>query len=233
MKFKGTIWLTAAFIGLVLYHFLIDVPTEKRQKEERARSEKVLLFEAGDVKSLTLSGKNGPVTLERVDASVWKMTEPVEALGDSTTVSDFLSLLKQLNFIRIVEETPADISVFGLDTPSLQISISLKNGKEIGIRIGDDHPMGGKIYLTRDGENKVLTAGVARNQLDLSVYELRDKAILTFDTSQVIKLERTRNGKILTFEKQEDTWNLSVSSQQGANRGGKNEISQSLSVKSR
>ena len=209
MKFKGTIWLTAAFIGLVLYHFLIDVPTEKRQKEEKARSEKVLLFEAEDVESLTLSGKNSPVTLERIDASAWKMTEPVEALGDSTTVSDFLSLLKQLNFVRIVEETPADISVFGLDTPSLQISLSLKNGKERGIRIGDDHPMGGKIYLTRDGENKVLTAGVARNQLDLSVYELRDKAILTFDTSQVIKLERTGNSKTLTFEKKEDTWNLS------------------------
>ncbi len=130
MKFKGTIWLTAAFIGLVLYHFLIDVPTEKRQKKEKARSEKVLLFEAEDVESLTLSGKNGPVTLERVDANKWKMTEPVEALGDSTTVSDFLSLLKQLNFIRVVEETPADISVFGLDTPSLQISLSLKNGKK-------------------------------------------------------------------------------------------------------
>ena len=57
MKFKGTIWLTAAFIGLVLYHFLIDVPTEKRQKKEKARSEKVLLFEAEDVESLTLSGK--------------------------------------------------------------------------------------------------------------------------------------------------------------------------------
>ena len=209
MKFKGTIWLTAAFIGLVLYHFLIDVPTEKRQKEEKARSEKVLLFEAKDVESLTLSGKNGPVALERVDTSAWKMTEPVEALGDSATVSDFLSLLKQLNFIRMVEETPADVSVFGLDTPSLQISLSLKNGEEKGIRVGDDHPMGGKIYLTRAGEDKVLTAGVARNQLDLSVYELRDKAILTFDTSQVIKLERAHNDKTLTFEKKEDTWNLS------------------------
>jgi hypothetical protein len=209
MKFKGTIWLTAAFIGLVLYHFLIDVPTEKRQKEEKARSEKVLLFEAEDVESLTLSGKNGPVTLERVDASAWNMTEPVEALGDSATVSDFLSLLKQLNFIRIVEETPEDISVFGLDTPSLQISLSLKNGKERGIRIGDDHPMGGKIYLTRAGEDKVLTASVARNQLDLSVYELRDKSVLTFDTSQVIKLERVRNDKALTFEKKENTWSLS------------------------
>ena len=209
MKFKGTIWLTAAFIGLVLYHFLIDIPTEKRQKEEKARSEKVLLFEAEDVESLTLSGKSGPVTLERVGANKWKMTEPVVDLGDSATVSDFLSLLKQLNFIRVVEETPADISVFGLDTPSLQISLSLKNGKERGIRIGDDHPMGGKIYLTRAGEDKVLTASIARNQLDLSVYELRDKAILTFDTSQVIKLERVRNDKTLVFEKKEDTWNLS------------------------
>ena len=209
MKFKGTIWLTAAFIGLVLYHFLVDVPTEKRQKEEKARSEKVLLFEAEDVTSLTLSGKNGPIILKQVGANEWKMTEPVEASGDSTTVSNFLSLLKQLNFARVVEETPADISVFGLDTPSLQISLSLKNGKEKGIRIGDDHPMGGKIYLTRAGEEKVLTASIARNQLDLSVYELRDKAILTFDTSQVIKLECVRNGKTLIFEKQEDTWNLS------------------------
>ncbi|MDP7109266.1 MAG: DUF4340 domain-containing protein, partial [Nitrospinaceae bacterium] len=93
---------------------------------------------------------------------------------------------------------------------------------EIGIRIGDDHPMGGKIYLTRAGEDKVLTAGVAQKQLDLPVYELRDKAILTFDTSQVIKLERTRNGKTLTFEKKEDIWNLSEGVSTA--RGDANEI---------
>lgn len=209
MKFKGTLGLAAAFIVLVLYYFLIDVPTEKRNKEEQARAEKVLLFEADDVESFSIVSENASISLQRTGSETWKMTEPVEAPGDSATASTYLSFLKQLRFIRVVEEVSNDLAVFGLESPSLQISLSLKNGKKQGLRVGDDHPMGNKIYLARTGENRVLTARVARSRLSRSVYELRDKSILDFNSAQVTRLECIRDGKTLVMEKQEDIWNLS------------------------
>ena len=46
MKFKGTVLLTVAFIGIVLYYFLVDVPTTEQKKKEKIRSEKVLPFDS-------------------------------------------------------------------------------------------------------------------------------------------------------------------------------------------
>jgi hypothetical protein len=53
MKFKGTAALAVVFIGIVLYYFLIDLPSEKREKEEKNRLEKVILFDSENVKAIT------------------------------------------------------------------------------------------------------------------------------------------------------------------------------------
>ena len=55
MKFKGTVALTAAFIVIVLYYFLIDVPTEERKIEEKTRSAKVLLFDSDNVEAFSIA----------------------------------------------------------------------------------------------------------------------------------------------------------------------------------
>ena len=67
-------------------------------------------------------------------------------------VSDFLSFFKNLNFTRVVEESPKDLTPFGLNTPDLQIILSMDNGETKGVRVGDDHPMGNKVYLARLNE---------------------------------------------------------------------------------
>ena len=53
MRFKGTAALAAVFIGIVFYYFLIDLPSEKREKEEKNRLEKVILFDSENVKAIT------------------------------------------------------------------------------------------------------------------------------------------------------------------------------------
>ena len=226
MKFKGTITLTIAFIGIVLYYFLIDVPTAERKREDKIRSEKVLLFEPGDVDTFSIIKNKISITLKRSSTSEWQMTAPVNAKGDTAAASTYLSFLNNLSFTRVVDDSPKDLSIFGLNTPTLKISFSMKNGGTQGIRVGDDHPMGSKIYLARSDENTVLSATVARNNLDRSVYDLRDKTILSFETSKVTKLECTRDEKTLVLEKVEASWKLSE--EKNSAKGSENEISNFL-----
>ena len=61
------------------------------------------------------------------------MTEPVQAKGDSPAVSGFLSFLNNLNFTRVVEESPKNLSTFGLDAPNLKVILSMNDGKTKGI----------------------------------------------------------------------------------------------------
>lgn len=228
MKFKETIALMAAFIGIVLYYFLIDVPTEKRDKEEKIRSKKVLLFDSGDVEAFSIIKGNNSITLKRSGTNQWQMTSPVDAKGDSATASNFLSSLSILSFTRVVEDSPKDLAIFGLDTPALEITLSLKNGETKKIQVGDNNPMGNKIYLARSGDNKVLTAAITLNSLDRRVYDLRDKTILDFETSQITKLECTRDEKTLTIEKLGDSWKLSE--EETTAKGNENEIANFLNT---
>ena len=208
MRFKGTAALAVVFIGIVLYYFLIDLPSEKREKEEKDRSEKVILFDSEDVKTISIVKGENTVLLKRSGAGAWQMTAPVDAKGDSIAVSDFLSFLNSLNFTRVVEESPKNLSSFGLDSPDLKLILSMNNGETKGIRVGDDHPMGNRVYLARLSGKRVLTADITKNLLDRKVYDLRDKAIHDFKTPQINKIELIRDKKTLTLKKNENSWQL-------------------------
>ena len=159
MRFKGTAVLAAVLIGIVSYYFLIDLPSEKRKQEEKDRAEKVILFDPSkNVKSISFIKGEITIALKRLGIDEWQMTAPVNAKGDAPAVSGFLSFLNNLNFTRVVEESPKDLTPFGLDTPDLKIILSMNNGETKGVRVGDDHPMGNKVYLARLNESRVLAA---------------------------------------------------------------------------
>ena len=209
MRFKGTAALAAVFIGIVFYYFLIDLPSEQRKQEEKDRAEKVILFDSENVKTISFIKGEISIKLKRLGIDEWQMTAPVNANGDAPAVSAFLSFLNNLNFTRVVEESPKDLTPFGLDTPDLKIILSMNNGETKGVRVGDDHPMGNKVYLARLNESRVLAAGVTKNRLDRKVHDLRDKTILDFKTPQITKIEFIRNGKTLSLKKNEESWEVS------------------------
>ncbi len=228
MRFKGTAALAVVFIGIVLYYFLIDLPSEKREKEEKNRLEKVILFDSENVKAITFIKEENTVELKRLGADEWQVTAPVNAKGDSPAISDFLSFLNNLTFTRVVEESPKNLSTFGLDTPNLKVILSMNDGKTKGIRVGENHPMGNKVYLARLNGKRVLTADITRDRLDQKVYDLRDKTILDFKTPQINKIELIRDKKTLTFKKNEHSWQLIE--EETTTKGNESEITNLLNT---
>ena len=228
MRFKGTAALAVVFIGIVLYYFLIDLPSEKREKEEKNRLEKVILFDSENVKTISFIKEESTVELKRLGADEWQVTAPVDAKGDSPAISGFLSFLNNLTFTRVVEESPKNFSTFGLDTPNLKVILSMNDGKTKGIRVGENHPMGNKVYLAQLNGERVLTADITRDRLDQKVYDLRDKTILDFKTPQINKIELIRDKKTLTLKKNEHSWQLIE--EETIAKGNENEITNLLNT---
>jgi hypothetical protein len=228
MRFKGTAALAAVFIGIVFYYFLIDLPSEQRKQEEKDRSEKVILFDPENVKAISFIKGEISIKLKRLGLDEWQMTAPVNANGDVPAVSAFLSFLKNLNFTRVVEESPKDLTPFGLDTPDLKVILSMNDGKTKGIRVGENHPMGNKVYLAQLNGERVLTADITRDRLDQKVYDLRDKTILDFKTPQINKIELIRDKKTLTLKKNEHSWQLIEG--EAIAKGNENEITNLLNT---
>ena len=208
MRFKGTALLAAALVGIISYYFLIDLPSEKRKNKEKDRAEKVILFDPENIKGISFTKGEDTIALKGLGIDEWQMTAPVNAKGDALAVSDFLSFLSNLNFTRVVEESSKDLSPFGLDTPGLKIILSMKNGETKGVRVGDDHPMGNKVYLALLKGSQVLAAGITKNRLDRSAHDLRDKIILDFKIPQIKKIAFVRNDKTLNLIKDKESWEV-------------------------
>ena len=104
----------------------------------------------------------------------------------------------------------------------------VESGEIKGMLVGDDHPMGNKTYLARLNGKRVLTADITKNSLNRKVYDLRDKTILEFKTSQINMIELIHGKEALTFKKNKASWQLAKKEMTA--KGSKSEISNLLNT---
>lgn len=208
LKFKGTIWFLAVFLAIGLYYFFVDVPGEKKKTEEKELSEKILAFETGDVEEFALVSKGQTFVLKRKDTGNWELTQPLQTQADSATADELLNTLHKTRFSRTVEDNPKDLAVYGLQEPSLQINLKLKGKGEKSIRIGDNSPIGASFYLQKGGETKVLLSSVSRKDFEKTLYDLRDKALLAFDSATLASVEVKQGDRSFRLAKENQTWTV-------------------------
>ncbi|MBI5427368.1 MAG: DUF4340 domain-containing protein [Nitrospinae bacterium] len=208
MRFKGTVLMTAAFIGIVLYYFLLEIPGERKRKEEKELSEKVLAFKAEDVDEFSLVRHDQTIVVRRTEKDGWEIVQPVQAKADGAAAESVLERLQSATFSRVVEENPADLAAFGLKQPSLQISLKWKSGGA-SIAVGDGSPIGHSLYVKRGDQDRVLLSPIEKRELDRSLFELRDKTTLSFPVTEVVLAEIQRaGGEVLRFDKKNAVWTV-------------------------
>ena len=147
MKFKGTVLMAAAFLSLVGYYFFIDLPAEQKQKDQEAFDEKVLPLKLKQVTEVSIIQADTTITVKRSTANNWDLTYPISAPGDTAEIESFISGVGSLLKTRVVEKAPEDLSIYGLNTPSLKIYFKTQRSQEETLLVGDESPLGGSLYL--------------------------------------------------------------------------------------
>ena len=205
MKFKGTAGMIAVLLGLAVYYFFVDLPTEKKKAQEKEIAGKVLYFKIADIEEFSLIKNEATITLQQTKNSTWRISKPLKAAGDNPETESFLSEIENLKKFRVVEKNPKDLTQYGLQNPTFKIHLKFKEGKEKTLLLGHDSPMGGKIYLKFKNEPKVLLATTSKTRFDKSVYDLRDKTIFNFSSGAInqIQIKREKHPFNLTQEKGE------------------------------
>ncbi len=207
MKFKGALGMTLALAAIGSYYFLVDIPTEKKKKESKERSEKIVLFDEKNVTNLTLSLVGSKISLQK-NGDYWKVVEPIKAKSDEDEVTNLLNTLKTAKHSRVVDEAPKDLSSFGLKDPKLTLTLGLKEKGNTSILVGDNSPIGSSLYIKLSDKPAVLLSSVSRKDLTKSLYDLRDKTILDFSTGSISKINVERENITIGFEKKENNWTV-------------------------
>lgn len=206
-QLRTLIILVAVLGGLLAYLYFVDAERPVGDFEEKP---KVFDVEADDIQALRIRSRSGETTeLTKTDGN-WRITSPIDAPADSTTVSGITSNLAALSIQRVVEENASDPGRYGLANPTLEVAFKTKDDQDYRVlQLGDRTAAGADMYAKRGGSSEVfLVYNYIESTFDRGTFDLRDKRVLTFDRDKVDRIEVRHGGSTIVLTKQDGEWRI-------------------------
>lgn len=229
MRFKALSLFGLVLSLLILYLLLFEIPSGKKKGEEEIRSKKVLLFKEEDVKGFEIRSDIYDLTVVRDASMGWKITEPIRTDPDPGRINRFIALLENMEVKRVVEESPSDLKIFGLDRPDMYILLMLKDREE-RIMLGDRGPIKNTLYIKKGGDDKIFLADDRlREEIPDKFSTWRRALVLPFDMSGVDEIRLEYRDRSFIINKNNDKWTLKRPIETVADQGEVNDLLSSLS----
>src|ERR1035438_8090686 len=172
-------------------------------------STKLLTIPADQFQEIRIKKLTETQDLKLVDGK-WRIVEPKPLAADQDSVTSMVTSLSALTADRTIDDNPADLSSFGLTTPTLDITITKKDGKTAGVLVGDATPTNSGNYAKLSDSPKVYTiASYVKTGLDKSDNDLRDKRLMTFDSDKITRVVLAAKGTPVEFGKNaQNEWQI-------------------------
>lgn len=155
---KRSTWIVLvvflALVGVLLYLNQKEPPAEETDATPTETVEYLFNESDGLPASIAIEAKSGEqVTVERNEAGVWVLKQPIETEADQGSAEAAATQLKALRVVSRPGVAPADA---GLVEPAYVMTVKLTGGTEKVVRIGDLTPTGSGYYASIDGSEEVL-----------------------------------------------------------------------------
>jgi ribosomal protein L12E/L44/L45/RPP1/RPP2 len=210
MKPKGlliAVVLLAVLGGLIWW-------SNKRQasasKAPATTETKILTIPEDQIQEIKIQHANGDVVDMRRDSGKWRIVQPKELAADPDASSSLVSALTSVTADKTIEDKAADVSPYGLNHPTLDATITKKDGKTSELLIGDDTPNNSGSYAKLPNDPRVFTVfSFVKTSLDKSLNDLRDKRLLAFDSDKLTRVELAAKGQPVEFSKNgQNEWQI-------------------------
>jgi hypothetical protein len=204
MRFRTTIILVLLLLGLGAYVYWVEYPNAQQE----AKKKTLVDFTADDATEVSLVYADREIALKKT-GDEWRLTKPLEALADSTTVKNLVNAIAECEVKKELTEAAADLSQYGLDKPLVTVTVKMKNKALPAIVVGKNTPVGASTYVQRADDKKVvLTNSAFRSGMDKTVKDLRDKTILAFTDDDLQKLQISTPDTTTELVRKEGTWRI-------------------------
>ncbi len=203
MKLRNTIILLILFFGLLGYYLFY----EKKQptREEKEEKQKVI-FELDPLKveEIQLEYSDTLVKLIR-NINLWEIEKPFKCAGDQEQINSLISNSDTLKAERILGPD-SNLAKYGLVNPYLKFSLRLSGeGGYNTILIGDKNPTRQfRFAKLADGDIIFLiNSSIAENQLKKSLFDLRNKKLVSIEESEIktVKVEQYNKQNFFAIER--------------------------------
>src|SRR6059036_1687462 len=208
MRWQTTAILAAILIAVGAFYYVYDVRMAPDREKEAARKGRLWTIEPADVNELTIRRPSDTLTLKR-EGDRWQMLGPVPARGDRGPVDDALTTIVTAKIDREITAQPASLADFGLDKPAADLTLTTKDGKQLGLLLGAKNPTGVWVYAKERDKPAVfvLPDGVLRDATRPAT-DFRDKTILAFDRKDVSGVDLVVRGETIGLQYDGKGWLL-------------------------
>src|SRR5438093_79474 len=223
-------WKTNAALALALllvggFYYVYEVRWAPDRERAETRKGRVFSAEATDVTGVELKGGEDTVRLTRA-GEAWELKSPVVARADRARVEETLTTVLTARVDREIDPKPAALGDFGLDKPAAEVTLTLKDGKTLGLALGNKSPTGVWVYAREAGKPAVvaLSDGAMREgessvlllpedvgkAIPRTVGALRDKQVVVLDRDKVTRIDVESPKGAVTLAREKEAWTITA-----------------------
>src|SRR5207247_10620133 len=155
MRWQTTIVLTIALLLVGGFYYVYEVRWAPERERVEARKGRIFQAEPADVTAVELKRREDTVRFARAGEG-WELKAPVVARGDSARIDETLTTVLTAKVDREIDPKPAAPGAFGLDKPAAEVTLTLKDGKTLGLALGNKSPTGVWVYAREAGTPAVV-----------------------------------------------------------------------------
>ena len=197
--------MAVVLLALVAYLFLVEFPQERKKQDAELQAKTVFLLNEDDINYIQIKYPDQTFQLQKESGGRWKIISPIAAKADPQTIKSLVSTITDMRSNKILGEEQ-NLSGHGFDKPSIEITLNTQNQEET-IIIGDEGPITNTLYVKRNSDQKAfLTDQWIKGSLTKTLFDLRNKTILSMEWDSVTELKLNFQENIFSIAKEGENW---------------------------
>jgi len=191
MRYWPTLLMALVLGGLGFYLYLVEFPAKESQERQESARKKVLSLDQQAITGLTFKTDRTELHFERNPDKGWMLTAPLQTEADQREIQNLIRALVTGSVHRVVDENPASLAPFGLETPVTTITVITAGARET-LSVGDSGPLSSTLYVLRESDHALLLTDMApKDFVNKSLMTFRRKDILHMAKSEVNRIRLT------------------------------------------
>ncbi len=211
--YRNAIILVVVVVLLVGAYFLISnrKTTDDGLGNQAGNTVKLADFTSDKIESVTLENSDGTFVIVKKD-NEWTLSTPTDIKADPTVLSSIVINSSSMVVDKLIEEDAKDLSIYGLDKPTVVVTIKPIGGDNVVIDLGNKTPTSSGYYVKLHNENKVYILGsYTGDKLYTDRNGLRSTSLYTITADKINKFNFERNGQNVfaaELDNASATWNM-------------------------